>query len=61
MITEEQARALLAQEKMETEQRLGSADKHKRKIVALVVGAAVFLVVVGLAVWLMAKARIGAN
>ena len=63
-ITEEQARLLLEQDKFETEQRMKNASTHKKKVLTLVIGAVIFLVVIGVAMWLIVenkKAESGAE
>ena len=63
-ITEEQARLLLEQDKFETEQQMKNASTHKKKVLTLVIGAVIFLVVIGVAMWLIAgnkKAESGAE
>jgi len=52
-ISEEQARVLLMQDKMETEQRMKDAGSHKTKVLAIIIGAAMFLVAVGVATWVI--------
>ena len=56
-ISEEQARALLAQETVEVEQRMKNASTHRKKVLMLVIGAAIFLAVIGVAMWLIVGDR----
>lgn len=58
-ITEEQARALLMQDKLETEQRMKGASTHRKKVLTLVIGAVIFLAVIGVAMWLIVGNRKG--
>lgn len=54
-ISEEQARALLEQERIETEQRLKKAGSQRKKVLTLVIVAAVFLAAMAIGVGLLAK------
>lgn len=60
-ITEEQARLLLEQDKFETEQRMKNASTHKKKVLTLVIGAVIFLVVIGVVMWLIVENRKAEN
>ncbi len=52
-ITEEQVRLLLEQDKFETEQRMKGASTHSKKVLTLVIGAVIFLAVIGVVMWLV--------
>lgn len=54
-ISEEQARALLEQERIETEQRLKKAGSQRKKVLTLVIVAAVFLAAIAIGVGLLAN------
>lgn len=58
-ISEEQARVLLMQEKVETEQRMKNVSTHRKKVLTLVIGAAAFLAVVAVVMWLVVGNRTG--